>query len=120
MTTLWCSSCRTEYVEGTVVCADCGAALVAERPPERKRRRHRHEVEGEPRPNDPRDDLVAVATVTPIEAELLAGMLRERRIDAVVFGAGLTAFLGAGVSTEGARVMVRRADAKRATALLGS
>ena len=120
MTTLWCPSCRTEYVAGTVVCADCGAALVAERPPERKRGRHRHEVEGEPRPRDPHDALVAVATVTPMEAELLAGVLRERGIDAVVFGTGLTGYLGAGVSTEGSRVMVRRAEAKRAAALLGS
>ena len=26
----WCPNCKTEYREGIKVCADCGAALVAE------------------------------------------------------------------------------------------
>jgi hypothetical protein len=67
---------------------------------------------------DPDDDLVEVVTVTALEAELIAGRLRDGGVDAVVFGTGLTGYLGAAVSTEGSRVMVRRADAGRAAALL--
>ena len=31
---MFCPNCRTEYKEGFTVCADCGAQLVAELPPE--------------------------------------------------------------------------------------
>ena len=91
---------------------------MAELPETPTRSRHLRETPREPRPTDPDDDLVEVATVTALEAELIAGRLREGGVDAAVFGTGLTGYLGTGVSTEGSRVMVRRADAARAAALL--
>ena len=42
----WCPNCKTEYREGIKVCADCGAALVAELKEEAERVRERTFREG--------------------------------------------------------------------------
>lgn len=39
----WCHNCNMEYVDGVENCADCGAPLRAEPPPERRRRSRQRE-----------------------------------------------------------------------------
>jgi hypothetical protein len=64
---------------------------------------------------DEGDDLVELVRVGAVEAQLVAGRLRESGIDAAVFGTGENEGL---IFTEGARVMVRRRDAEAAASLL--
>jgi hypothetical protein len=68
-------------------------------------------------PDDPGDDLVEFARYQFVEAELVAGRLREGGVDAVVFDSNLGT-LTATALNEGSRVMVRRRDVERAAALL--
>jgi hypothetical protein len=68
--------------------------------------------------HDPGLDLVEVGAFGAIEAELVAGKLRESGIDAVVFGSGAEGAYPHLVFAEGSRVMVRRRDAEAAAALL--
>ena len=92
------------------MCADCGSALVSEPPPPRSHHREQvehHKVTG---PFLPDDDLIAVAATNAAEAEIIAAQLRVTGIRAAVFGPGTAGLLLAVQFTEGARVMVRRAD----------
>jgi threonine dehydrogenase-like Zn-dependent dehydrogenase len=104
MSTAWCPKCGSEYREGIDVCADCGAALVAEPPPARTKHR---EVTG---PFPPDDDLVELTTINAFEAEVVAAQLRGAGIPTLVFGVGTAGLLSAVQLAEGSRVMVRRTD----------
>ena len=72
----WCPKCGAEYREGFTLCADCGVALVAQRP------------EGPPgEEGDSRmgPDWEAAGTFSSYEeAELAQGFLRSNGIDAEV------------------------------------
>jgi hypothetical protein len=101
MSTRWCPKCHGEYREGFVVCADCGVALVDSIPPST-----------EARPGAPTapfllgDDVVELATLGMVEAELVAAQLRVAGIPAAVFGTGAVIYTG----IRRARLMVRRSD----------
>jgi hypothetical protein len=64
------------------------------------------------------DDLVEVARIGEIEAELIAARIRGAGIDAVVFRTGAGSSQPTLTYAEGARVMVRRRDAEAAAALV--
>ena len=66
---------------------------------------------------DEGNDLVELGRWPAIEAELVAGRLREIGVDAVVFDSNLGALAATAVN-EGSRVMVRRRDVGRAEAEL--
>jgi len=77
--------------------------------PRAKHREHgeSHKLTG---PFLPDDDLVAVATTNPVDAEMIAARLRGAGIRAAVFGVGTAGALLSVQYSEGSRVMVRRAD----------
>ena len=75
--------------------------------------KRKHEREPDP------DALVAVGTYGAIEAELVAGKLREAGIDAVVFGTGAEGAYPHLVFADGSRVMVRRRDVEAAYEVVG-
>jgi hypothetical protein len=66
-----------------------------------------------PRDDDKGDDLVELGRWQAIEAELVAGRLREAGVDAVVFDSNLGTLTATAIN-EGSRVMVRRRDVERA------
>ena len=107
---MWCPECRTEYRSGVMVCADCGAALVAECPPRPERHSQRAEHPKVTGPFFPDDDLVEITNVNAFEAEVVAVQLRAAGIPAAVFGVGTAGLLSTLQHSEGSRVMVRRAD----------
>ena len=117
---VWCPECRTEYRDGFEVCADCGAALVDTRPPSKRdarpaRAEHHHAEHHRAEHHEftPDDDLVEVARLGVVEAQLVAGRLRAAGIPAVALGMD-TATGSEMRLSEGARVMVRRADLETA------
>lgn len=64
---MFCPKCRSEYREGFVTCADCGATLVSELPPE-----------DEP----PKTEYVSVySTTLPVEIAVLESALRSEGLD---------------------------------------
>jgi len=115
MATRWCPKCGAEYREGFSECADCGVALV-DTPPAPKAREHpHHHVYA---PFSPDDETVELLRTNRVEAEVIAARLRSEGIPAVVFDADP---YGSGpllTSSEGERVMVRRADLDVAAALV--
>jgi hypothetical protein len=92
--------------------------LVPELPPEHSAhdRAQRHKFVPPVRPDD---DLVAIVTTTPIEAEMIVTRLRAEGMWAAVFGVGNAGALMAVQFVEGSRVMVRRADQDAAAKLVG-
>jgi hypothetical protein len=103
--TLWCPQCGSEYREGLAVCADCGAALVAEAPSTAA------DVTDVPHaPFDAADDVVELARVPSFDAEVVAMRLRGSGIPTAVFGVGTAGVLSALQLVHGSRLMVRRGD----------
>jgi hypothetical protein len=96
------------------VCADCGAALVAEPPPPRVKHRAHVEQQKVTGPFLPDDDLVEVVRTNAVDAEMIAAQLRGSGIPAAVFGVGTAGALMTVQYSEGSRVMVRRADGEAA------
>jgi len=104
MSTKWCPKCHAEYREGFVVCGGCGVALVDSLPPRTAR-----QSTGEQAPTAPflpGDDVVELATLAIVEAELVAAQLRVAGIPAAVFGTGAAIYTG----VQRARLMVRGSD----------
>jgi hypothetical protein len=105
MATKWCPQCHAEYRDGFAVCADCGVALVdslAARP-----ETHRGTLPEQPSvPFLPGDDVVELARLPTVEAELAATQLRAAGIPAAVFGTGPAVYTG----VRQARLVVRRSD----------
>jgi hypothetical protein len=114
MASRWCPKCGAEYREGFSECADCGVALVDAPPEPKAPEQTHHDVHG---PFSPDDDTVELLRTNRVEAEVIAARLQSEDIPAVVFDADP---YGSGpllTSSEGARVMVRRADLDVAAAL---
>jgi ribosomal protein S26 len=103
----YCPKCSSEYVEGTIACDDCGALLVAERPP------------GESRVA-PEGDLVEVWRAQgELNAQLVRSLLEGSAISSVLSGESLR--LTHGFTVDGlalVRVLVRREDARRASEII--
>jgi len=115
MATSWCPQCRSEYREGFTECADCGVALVPERPEEPAR------DGGQQRPAEPaklEDEPVELMRINAVEAELIASHLRDAGIPTAVLAIGTAAELVAVQFSEGSRVMVGRSDLAAARAAL--
>jgi hypothetical protein len=114
MASRWCPKCGAEYREGFSECADCGAALVDAPPAPKPPEQTHHHVDGSFSPDD---DTVELLRTNRLEAEVIAARLQSEGIPAVVFDADP---YGSGpllTSSEGVRVMVRRADLEVAAAL---
>jgi hypothetical protein len=105
MSTRWCPKCHGEYREEFVVCADCGVTLV-DSPPPRTEARHSTGQQAPTAPFLPGDDVVELATLGIVEAELVAAQLRVAGIPAAVFGTGAVIYTG----VRRALLMVRRSD----------
>jgi hypothetical protein len=117
MTTSWCPQCRTEYREGTTVCADCGATLMAEllAPAPAPRPEHRRNIDESLGTDVP---IVEVTRVSATEAEMVAAQLRGAGIRAAVLGVGTAGELSVIQYTYGSRVMVRSDDLEAAQRLV--
>ncbi len=105
----FCPMCRSEFVEGTLTCSDCGVSLVAELP-------------GEPKLLKETDDLVEVwRTQGEINAQLVRSLLEGSGISSMLTGESLR--LTHGLTLDGlalVRVLVRPADVRRACQVIAS
>ena len=87
------------------MCGDCGVALVDSLPP-RTEARPRTGRQEPTAPFLPGDDVVELATLGTVEAELVAAQLRAAGIPVAAFGTGAVIYTG----VRRARLMVRRSD----------
>jgi predicted amidophosphoribosyltransferase len=105
----FCPKCRSEFVEGTRECSDCGVPLVDELPEE-------------PRGRGENDDLVEVwRTQGEVNAQLVRSLLEGSGISSMLSGESLR--LTHGLTVDGlalVRVLVRAADARRSCEIIAS
>ena len=87
------------------MCGDCGVGLVDSLPPRTEARQSTGQQEPTA-PFLPGDDVVELATLGIVEAEVVAAQLRGAGIPAAVFGAGAVIYTG----VRRARLMVRWSD----------
>ena len=105
----FCPQCRTEYVEGTTNCADCGVPLIPVLPPER---------ETQP---DLRDLVEVWRTQGELNAQLTRSLLEANGISSMVTGESLR--LTHGFTVDGlalVHILVRPDDAGRACEIIAS
>ncbi len=104
----FCPECRSEYLEGTETCEDCGVDLVAQLV--------------EPGP-DARDGALVEVWYThgEMDAQLIRSLLESNGISSMFSGESLR--LTHGFTIDGlaeVRILVREADAPRAREIIGS
>jgi predicted amidophosphoribosyltransferase len=105
----FCPRCRTEYVNGTSVCADCAVSLVSELPPERDA------------PPDVGDLVEVWRTQGEVNAQLVRALLDANGIASMLAGESLR--LTHGLTVDGlalVRILVRPDDARRACEIIAS
>jgi predicted amidophosphoribosyltransferase len=104
----YCAKCRSEYVEGTKVCEDCGETLTETLPTPAVR------------PGD--GDLVEIwHTQGEMDAQLMRSLLESNGIQSIFSGESLR--LTHGFTVDGlaeVRILVREEDAKRACEVIAS
>lgn len=104
----FCAKCRSEYVEGTLVCEDCGGKLTETLPPEPV-------GEGD-------GDLVEIWHAQgEMDAQLIRSLLDSNGITAMLSGEALR--LTHGFTVDGlaeVKILVRAEDAKRACDIVSS
>ena len=103
----FCPVCRSEYVEGIVKCADCGAQLVAELPP-------LHE------PGDTDVELVEIwRAADEMEAQIIRGALDGAGMKCMLRGEALRHTHGFTVDgLAEVRILVPPEDAERAREII--
>ena len=105
----YCPKCKSEYVEGTKKCEDCGQALTADRP-------------GDESSNQEAGDLVEVwHTQGEMDAQLVRSLLESSGIESMLSGEALR--LTHGFTVNGlaqVKILVRADDAKRACDVIAS
>jgi hypothetical protein len=103
----FCPTCKSEYIEGTVKCDDCGSSLVASL---------------EPREAEDDSRLVEVwHTQGEMDAQLIRSLLDSHGIRSMLSGESLR--LTHGFTVDGlaeVRILVRDEDAKRACEVIAS
>jgi hypothetical protein len=82
--TVWCPSCGAEYRAGTVQCADCRVALVADRP------RVFTAPPGEGPTDDDEDALVELGEWPRLQAQILRRRLESAGIPVMIEWSGTT------------------------------
>jgi len=103
----FCPVCRSEYVQGIVKCADCGAELAAELPPV-----------GEP--GDADVELVEIwRAADEMEAQIIRGALEASGMKCILRGEALRHTHGFTVDGLGeVRILVRPDDAEQAKQII--
>lgn len=109
----FCPRCRVEYRAGVHACADCGALLVEELPPEPA------PAEGSKSPQPP--PVVVYVANSPLQGEVIKGRLESEGIPAILQYESVSIVYGITVDGIGAtRVLVPASLAQRAQEILGS
>jgi len=103
----FCPVCRSEYVEGIVNCADCGAQLIAQLPPLQE-------------PGDDEIELVEIwRAADEMEAQIIRGALDGAGIKCVLRGEALRHTHGFTVDgLAEVRILVPPDDAQRAKEII--